>query len=94
MSTSNDHVEEVSGGAEMSVLDLPELVLECILEKLPPSGLCNMAAVCSSLRDRCMSDRSTDEYKAKLTLKSSTSSSSFKDLLFTIDRLNHELLLE
>lgn len=56
MSTSNDRVEEVSGGAEMSVLDLPELVLECILEKLPPSGLCNMAAVCSSLRDRCMSD--------------------------------------
>ncbi|KAK1586911.1 hypothetical protein Q3G72_007438 [Acer saccharum] len=51
-------VEEQEGGGEMllSVLDLPELTLECILEKLPPSGLCSMAGVCSSLRDRCMSD--------------------------------------
>ncbi|KAJ0047061.1 hypothetical protein Pint_05511 [Pistacia integerrima] len=50
-----DHFVDESCG-EMSVLDLPELVLECILEKLPPSGLCSMAGVCSSLRDRCMSD--------------------------------------
>lgn len=42
--------------SEMSVLDLPDLVLECILEKLPPEGLCNMASVCSSLRERCLSD--------------------------------------
>ncbi|XP_044478855.1 F-box protein At2g26850-like [Mangifera indica] len=50
-----DHFEDESCGG-MSVLDLPELVLECILEKLPPSGLCSMAGVCSSLRERCMSD--------------------------------------
>ncbi|KAI9196703.1 hypothetical protein LWI28_026264 [Acer negundo] len=51
-------VEEQEGGGEMllSVLDLPELTLECILEKLPPSGLRSMAGVCNSLRDRCMSD--------------------------------------
>ncbi|RRT83703.1 hypothetical protein B296_00016925 [Ensete ventricosum] len=42
--------------AEMSVLDLPELALECILGKLSPAGLSNMAAVCSSLRERCRSD--------------------------------------
>ncbi|XP_065878538.1 F-box protein At2g26850 [Euphorbia lathyris] len=41
---------------KMSILDLPELALECILEKLPPEGLCNMGVVCSSLRERCMSD--------------------------------------
>ncbi|KAF2308242.1 hypothetical protein GH714_038076 [Hevea brasiliensis] len=34
-----------------SLLDLPELTLECILERLSPSGLCSMAGVCSSLRD-------------------------------------------
>ncbi|KAJ9185000.1 hypothetical protein P3X46_004682 [Hevea brasiliensis] len=39
-----------------SLLDLPELTLECILERLSPSGLCSMAGVCSSLRDRCTSD--------------------------------------
>lgn len=50
-----ENVHEESSG-EMSVLDLPELVLESILEKLPPDGLSSMAAVCSSLRDRCMSD--------------------------------------
>ncbi|MQM11188.1 hypothetical protein Taro_044093 [Colocasia esculenta] len=48
--------EVVAETAEMSVLDLPELTLECILERLPPAGLCNMAAVCSSLRERCRSD--------------------------------------
>ncbi|GAB2287093.1 hypothetical protein Dimus_021477 [Dionaea muscipula] len=41
---------------ELSVLDLPELALECILERLSPTGLCNMAGVCSSLRERCTSD--------------------------------------
>ncbi|CAA0833503.1 F-box protein [Striga hermonthica] len=41
---------------EMSVLDLPDLVLETILEKLPPEGLCKMACVCTSFRDWCMSD--------------------------------------
>lgn len=39
-----------------SVLELPDLVLECILEKLPPEGLCRMASVCTSLRDGCVSD--------------------------------------
>ncbi|CAK7340248.1 unnamed protein product [Dovyalis caffra] len=39
-----------------SLLDLPELALECILERLSPAGLCSMAGVCSSLRDRCRSD--------------------------------------
>ncbi|WOL00633.1 hypothetical protein Cni_G09346 [Canna indica] len=42
--------------AEISVLDLPELALECILGRLTPAGLSNMAAVCSSLRERCKSD--------------------------------------
>lgn len=49
-------VENVEESAEMSVLDLPELALECILEKLPPDALCSMAGVCSSLRERCISD--------------------------------------
>ncbi|XP_050364169.1 F-box protein At2g26850-like [Argentina anserina] len=41
---------------QLCLLDLPDLTLECILEKLPPSGLCSMAGVCSSVRDRCVSD--------------------------------------
>ncbi|XP_042482499.1 F-box protein At2g32560-like isoform X2 [Macadamia integrifolia] len=49
-------VENVEESEESSVLDLPELALECILAKLPPEGLCNVAGVCSSLRDRCRSD--------------------------------------
>lgn len=46
----------VEDSQEMSVLDLPDLVLECILERLPPSSLCQMAGVCHSLRERCVSD--------------------------------------
>ncbi|XP_059668305.1 F-box protein At2g26850-like isoform X2 [Cornus florida] len=38
------------------LLDLPELALECILERLSPAELCTMARVCSSLRDVCTSD--------------------------------------
>nr|XP_009393902.1 PREDICTED: F-box protein At2g32560-like [Musa acuminata subsp. malaccensis] len=49
-------VENVEELAEMSVLDLPELALDCILGRLSPAGLCNMAAVCSSLKERCRSD--------------------------------------
>ncbi|EXC34984.1 F-box protein [Morus notabilis] len=41
----------------ISLLDLPELTLECIFERLSPAGLCSMAGVCSSLRERCISDR-------------------------------------
>ena len=49
-------VENVEERAEMSVLDLPERALDCILGRLSPAGLCNMAAVCSSLKERCRSD--------------------------------------
>ncbi|GAU32782.1 hypothetical protein TSUD_152300 [Trifolium subterraneum] len=50
-----ENVEE-SHEEELSLMDLPELTLECILEKLPPSSLCEMANVCHSLRERCVSD--------------------------------------
>ncbi|KAF9599392.1 hypothetical protein IFM89_036949 [Coptis chinensis] len=53
LSSKVENVEEIE---EMSILDLPELTLECILGMLPPSSLCNMAGVCSSLRERCTSD--------------------------------------
>lgn len=53
---SSSKVEKVEAEPEMSVLDLPDLVLETILEKLPPEGLCRMATVCTSLKERCQSD--------------------------------------
>ncbi|KAL6009829.1 hypothetical protein ACLOJK_000259 [Asimina triloba] len=48
--------ENVESAQESSVLDLPELALECILEKLPPATLCRMACVCRCLRERCRSN--------------------------------------
>ncbi|XP_050226302.1 F-box protein At2g32560-like [Mercurialis annua] len=42
--------------AKICFLDLPELAIDCILEKLSPSGLCSMGRVCVSLRERCSSD--------------------------------------
>ncbi|CAN8317800.1 unnamed protein product [Cochlearia groenlandica] len=41
---------------KMSLLDLPELTLDCILEKLSASDLCAMACVCSEIRDKSISD--------------------------------------
>ncbi|WOL12581.1 F-box protein [Canna indica] len=48
--------ENVEDSGDMSVLDLPELTLECILGKLSPAALSTMAGVCSSMRERCTSD--------------------------------------
>ncbi|XP_021893452.1 F-box protein At2g32560-like [Carica papaya] len=49
-------VENVEEEEKVSLLDLPELILESILERLSPSGLCSMAGVCTSLKERCGSD--------------------------------------
>lgn len=43
-------------GNKVSLLDLPDLPLECILEHLSPAELCSVATVCTSLRDRYRSD--------------------------------------
>ncbi|KAL6627728.1 hypothetical protein ACP70R_031454 [Stipagrostis hirtigluma subsp. patula] len=50
-----ENAEEACGG-EPSVLDLPELAIDCILERLPPAELRSMAAVCRSMRERCRGD--------------------------------------
>lgn len=39
-----------------SLLDLPEWILDCILECLSPLDLCRVAQVCTYLRDRSRSD--------------------------------------
>ncbi|XP_073062332.1 F-box protein At2g26850-like isoform X2 [Primulina eburnea] len=41
---------------EFSLLDLPDLALDSILDKLDPSELCSMARVCYFLREKCTSD--------------------------------------
>ncbi|XP_058749163.1 F-box protein At2g26850-like isoform X1 [Vicia villosa] len=42
--------------SKVSLLDLHDLPLDCILEKLSPSELCNVGKVCKSLRKSCRSD--------------------------------------
>ena len=51
-----EKVENVEVVDQVSLLDLPELTLECILGRLPLAGLCDVAGVCLSLRYRCQSD--------------------------------------
>ncbi|KAA8517942.1 hypothetical protein F0562_015416 [Nyssa sinensis] len=50
---------------EISLLDLPELTLECILERLSPAGLYAMSGVCSSMRNRCGSDHLWEKHVNK-----------------------------
>lgn len=59
--------EEVAGSSfpKMSVLDLPELALECILERLPPDGLFRMSCVCTELMDRCLSDHLWEKHMSQ-----------------------------
>ncbi|XP_004290535.1 PREDICTED: F-box protein At2g32560-like [Fragaria vesca subsp. vesca] len=51
-----ENVDQEQPGGHVCLLDLPDLTMECILEKLSPSGLCSMAGVCTSMRDRCIRD--------------------------------------
>ncbi len=55
-SVAGEEEEERSSSERISVLDLPELALECILTRLPATSLAHMAGVCQELRKRCCSD--------------------------------------
>ncbi|KAL6202700.1 hypothetical protein ACLB2K_026405 [Fragaria x ananassa] len=52
--TKHDH--EINTKQQVCLLDLPELALECILERLPAESLFRIRGVCTSLRERCVSD--------------------------------------
>ncbi|GAA0176318.1 hypothetical protein LIER_29329 [Lithospermum erythrorhizon] len=41
---------------DLTLLDLPDSILECILERLPSEGLNSMAGVSTALRNMCISD--------------------------------------
>ncbi|CAH9079297.1 unnamed protein product, partial [Cuscuta epithymum] len=48
--------ENVGWRGETTFLDLPDLAMDCILERLSPAELCSMAKVCNSMREKCVSD--------------------------------------
>ncbi|KAG8372137.1 hypothetical protein BUALT_Bualt12G0035100 [Buddleja alternifolia] len=54
ISNSKPEIVEKTNG--ISLLDLPDLPLDSILEKLSPAELLSMAGVCTSLRERGKSD--------------------------------------
>ncbi|GJN37988.1 hypothetical protein PR202_gb26994 [Eleusine coracana subsp. coracana] len=51
-----ENAEEPAAAEPSPLLDLPELAIDCILERLPPAELRNMSAVCRSMRERCRGD--------------------------------------
>ncbi|KAG6411790.1 hypothetical protein SASPL_129874 [Salvia splendens] len=53
VSTKFERKQEI---CSISLVDLPDLVLDCILEKLSAAELCSMAGVCLALRGKCTSD--------------------------------------
>ncbi|XP_052169982.1 F-box protein At2g32560 [Diospyros lotus] len=57
MNSSNFKAEEGREEETSMLLELPELILDCIFERLPADGLCTMASVCRAMRERCTSDR-------------------------------------
>ncbi|KAL6555328.1 hypothetical protein OROGR_006586 [Orobanche gracilis] len=64
--TSDEAIkEEVEEGNGNVLLDLPDLPLDCILDKLMPSDLCILSGVCSSLREKCRSDHLWEEHMKK-----------------------------
>ncbi|XP_061364788.1 F-box protein At2g32560-like [Gastrolobium bilobum] len=49
-------MENIKKGVNISLLNLPEYILECILKRLSPIELIKICEVCTYLRDRCRSD--------------------------------------
>ncbi|KAF7819129.1 F-box protein [Senna tora] len=49
-------MDKFEKGRSISLLDLPESILDCILKRLPPRDLYQMLHVCSWLRSRCRSN--------------------------------------
>ncbi|CAN4109037.1 unnamed protein product [Withania somnifera] len=78
---------------EISLLDLPDLPLECILERLAPNGLCSMAAVCSSLREKCTSDHLWDKHMQQ-KWGALIGSAAYKEWQCYIESRNKAYLLE
>lgn len=78
---------------EISLLDLPDLPLECILERLAPNGLCSMAAVCSSLREKCTSEHLWEKHM-KQKWGALIGSAAYKEWQCYIESRNKASLLE
>nr|GMD00278.1 F-box protein At2g26850-like isoform X1 [Ipomoea batatas] len=57
--------ENVGFKEETTLLDLPDLALDCILERLSPAELCSVGRVCSSLREKCVSDHLWGKHMAQ-----------------------------
>nr|XP_043640158.1 F-box protein At2g26850-like [Erigeron canadensis] len=53
---AREKVKLANATRKASLLDLPDLALETILEKLEPADLCRVACVSTYLKDMCMSD--------------------------------------
>ncbi|KAK7386154.1 hypothetical protein VNO78_26176 [Psophocarpus tetragonolobus] len=54
--TFTSKVKNVEDSQDTSMMDLPDLVLECIFEKLPSTSLFQMTNVCRSSREMCVTD--------------------------------------
>ncbi|XP_061364790.1 F-box protein At2g26850-like [Gastrolobium bilobum] len=55
-------MENIKKGGNISLMNLPESTLECILKRLSPMELIKMCEVCTCLRDRCRSDHLWDNH--------------------------------
>ncbi|XP_071721122.1 F-box protein At2g26850-like [Rutidosis leptorrhynchoides] len=69
----------------LCLLDLPDLPLECILEKLSPTGLVNMSRVCKSFRTMSIQDHLWEKHLNKKWGKFLISDSVYKEWQAYID---------
>ncbi|GJU38809.1 F-box protein-like protein isoform X2 [Tanacetum coccineum] len=76
-----------------SLLDLPDLPLECILEKLSPAGLTSMSGVCRSLRTMCTQDHLWEKHLKQKWGKLLIGDCVYKEWLVYIENKNMETLL-
>ncbi|KAJ9542867.1 hypothetical protein OSB04_029373 [Centaurea solstitialis] len=87
--TESMMIEGKDGQEMLSVLDLPNLALECILERLEPDGLCKMACVSTYLRDMCLSDHLWEGHMKKRWGRI-IGSAAYKEWQLHIASRNHE----
>ncbi|KAL8213727.1 hypothetical protein R6Q57_003176 [Mikania cordata] len=79
---------------DVCLLDLPDLPLECILEKLSPAGLASLSGVCRSFRIMCTQDHLWEKHLNQKWGKFLMGDSLFKEWQTYIDAKKKQTLLD
>ncbi|KAL4587370.1 hypothetical protein LXL04_000239 [Taraxacum kok-saghyz] len=93
ISSKTEYSEKNKKKDDVCLSDLPDLPLECILEKLSPAGLTSMSGVCRSFRAMCTQDHLWERHLNQKWGKFLIGDSVYKEWQAYIDTKKKQTLL-